>query len=308
VPTDASDRSVPRWRLIVAFVTICIVWGSSWAAVRVGLQDVPPAFAAGARFAIATILLAILARVQGLRIPRDRTFLLLTAYLALTAVTIPFALVYWAQERIDSGLSSVLFGTFPFWAAMFAHRALPNERLSIVKLVAIIVGFLGIVVLSGGTRLNAGTMWLASGAIVFSAALQASALVAIRKYGGPYSAVLLNLLPMAFGAIALLGGSVLLENLGTLRFTSQSVGALVYLASFSTVLTFVLYYWLAKHVNAVLLSFSAIITPVVAVFTGWIWLAEPLTGPLLLGSLLVLLGIAIVSAADVRAAGRMRRA
>ena len=298
MPSDSASAAVPRWRLIAAFAVICLIWGSSWAAVRVGLEGVPPLFAAAARFALATAVLAVIALFRRERIPRDRTFLLLAGFLALSAVTIPFALVYWAQQRIDSGLAAVLFGTFPFWAALFAHAALPRERLSILKVTAVGAGFAGIVVIFRDSPWSLEAGWLSALAIVFSAAIQASSLVAIRKYGGPYSAVMLNLIPMAVGGLLLFAACLTLEDPRNVRITTAAISALLFLATFSTVLTFVLYYWMAKHVPAVLLSFSAIVTPIVAVLTGWMWLGEPITMPLLEGSILVLIGIALVTGAD----------
>jgi len=284
---------------MAAFIVICLIWGTSWSVVRIGLETVTPILAAGLRFTIASVILAAIMVFRREHLPRERRFWYLIAYLCFSAITAPFALVYWGQQIVPSGVSSILFATFPFWVALLALRLLKTQRLAPMRIVGTVLGFLGIVVVSGAEIAVEG-FGKTGGmtAIVLGAFLQASALVAIIRYGKEYSSVSLNILPMAGGAVLLIIMSTLFEDTRSVQFTDRAVIALVYLAAFSTVLTFVLYYWLAKHMNAILLSFTAFITPLVAVFTGWLFLAEELTPAMLIGTAIVLAGIAIANVSD----------
>ncbi len=278
--------------LAATFILICLLWGSSWSIVRVGLTTLPVLLSSGLRFVLAVIALVFLAAVRGLRVPRDRRFWRLCLFLGLTAVTVPNAFVYWAQRTLDSGLSSVVFATFPFWVALIGRFALQDERLTGRAWGGVVVGFAGIVLISRAGITTIGGVMLPVLAIVFGAANQAAALVAIRKYGGPYSAEMLNLVPMLMGAVILTGAAFVWEPVSTTDFTTAGIFSIVYLAIFATVATYVGYYWLAKHVKAVYLSMSAFLTPLIAVLIGVIFLGESLTAGTILGGVLVLAGVA----------------
>ena len=139
-----------RLKVITGFTVICLLWGSSWAAVKIGLETIPPLLALGFRFTIASIILGIIAAWNRFAIPRTKKFWVLVFLMVTTSFTIPFVLIYWAQLQVDSGLASVLFATYPFWVALVSHFLLPQERITPLRIIGIVIGFLGIVLIFHG--------------------------------------------------------------------------------------------------------------------------------------------------------------
>jgi putative membrane protein PagO len=288
-----------RLKIYVGFVVICFLWGSSWAAVKIGLEGVPPFLSLALRFSIASIILGIVVLVRRLSVPTEKTFWNLAVLLCITSFTIPFALIYWGQIRVDSGLASVLFATYPLWVAIFSHFFLPNEKITVLKIVGMILGFLGVIYIFNDGFFNVNnTVLLGMFAIVISAIIQAFGLVAIRRWGTTVHPVTLNLWPMAISILPLFVLSIMTEDYSTIVINSASLGSLLYLAIFCTVVTFVVYFWLIKYVEVVLLSLSAFITPILAIMIGGILMGENITGRIIVGSLIVLLGVAVATIGD----------
>jgi drug/metabolite transporter (DMT)-like permease len=284
-----------RRKALSGFLIVCLIWGSTWTVVRVGLLSLPPIFSAGIRFAVAAGVLWFLMKLKGYGVPHERKFWKLTGVLCLTAFALPFGLIYWGQERVDSGISSVLFATFPFWVAILSHLFLPNERLTPLRFAGIMTGFCGILVIVQINSYRTVVDIPGTAAILAGAFLQAIALIAIRKKGESYNSFALNLFPMLFSSILLLGWSMLAEDLTYLKIDGPGVFSVLYLALFGTVLTFVVYFWLAKHVESVVLSLSAFITPLVALLSGVLILHEKISQNIFAGAFLVLAGVLLVN-------------
>ena len=282
------------------FLIVCLIWGTTWSAVRIGLHSIPPVLSAGLRFALASVVLWLFMKWKKYTIPLGWKFWRLITILCLTAFSLPFGLIYWGQARVDSGISSVLFATFPLWVALLSHFLLTGERLTLRRIAGIAAGFCGVlVILKPDVSLSAvnipGTIAILSGAF-----LQATALIALRKYGQEYNSVVLNLFSMLFSSVLLIGWSLLIENYSHIIIDDAAIFSILYLALFGTVLSFVIYFWMAQHVEAVVLSLSAFITPVVALFAGVLILKENITINVYAGSLLVLMGVFITSGVSVQ--------
>jgi drug/metabolite transporter (DMT)-like permease len=296
-----------RFKIYFSFVVICLLWGSSWAAVKIGLEAIPPILSLGIRFFIASIILGTVVVVRHVGVPTDKKFWKLAFLLCVTSFTIPFILIYWAQIRVDSGLASVLFATYPLWVAIFSHLFLPNEKITFLKILGMILGFLGVVLIFNGglSEVNSNILF-GMIAIVMSAIIQAFGLVAIRRWGTAVHPVTLNLWPMAISIVPLFIASIITEDYSNIMINERSLGSLLYLAIFCTVITFVVYFWLIKHVEVVLLSLSAFITPVFAIIIGGIVMGEILTGRIIAGSLIILFGVAVATIGDLVAIYRRK--
>ena len=289
-------------------MAICILWGSSWAAVRIGLGSIPPILSLAIRFSLASIILGVIAGYRRLAIPSSRQFWKLAIILCASGFTIPFILIYWAQMRIDSGLASVLFATYPLWVALLSYFMLPGERITIAKAAGTILGVAGVIVIfhDSFSEWNAHSLGGTAGIIV-AAIIQAYSLVALRKLGEQFHPVTTNLWSMLLSVGPLLLASLAVEHYSNLSFDVKAVGSLVFLAVFCTVCTFVIYFWLVKHVQVVILSFSALITPIIAIVIGVLFLDEHFTTSDLGGSLLVLAGVATALAGDSLLPGKQEQ-
>ncbi|MBN1399123.1 MAG: DMT family transporter [Bacteroidetes bacterium] len=289
-----------RFKYILAFFIMCFFWGSSWAAVKLGLETVPIFFSLGIRFTIAASLLGLIVKILHLNAPKDWNFWQLIIFLCATSFVVPTVLIYRAQEQVDSGLASILFAIFPFWVAILSHSFLPNEKLTILRFAGIIIGFIGVVVIFHGsfTKMSHTTI-MGMIAIIIAAFIQALGLVGLRRYGGKTHPVLLIFWPVLFSAVLMFIISFFVENLSFISFNTNSVISIGYLSIFCTVIAFVINFWLVKYVEAVLLSLSAFIIPVIAVFVGIYIMGEKFTSSVFIGSSVVLAGTVFANIGDL---------
>ncbi len=291
---------LPRFKYILAFFVMCLFWGSSWAAVKLGLETVPIFFSLGIRFSVSAVLLGLIIKILHLNTPKDRDFWQLIVFLCVTSFVVPLVLIYKAQEQVDSGLASILFAIFPFWVAILSHSFLPDEKLTILRFAGIIIGFAGVVIIFHDSFVKMShTTIMGMIAIIIAAFIQALGLVGLRRYGGKTHPVLLIFWPVLLSAVLMFTISFLVEKLTFISFNINSVISIGYLSIFCTVIAFLINFWLVRYVEAVLLSLSAFITPVIAVFVGIYIMDEKFTSSVFIGSAVVLAGTVVANIGDL---------
>lgn len=275
------------------------IWGSTWLAIKIGLGSIPPFYGAAFRFLIAMIVLLAVIKFRGIQFQTDKKSQQLYLISGFMAFGIPFALVYWGQQYIPSGLSSILFALYPFIVGMLSHVMLPSEPLNVFKVSGILLGFLGIFIVFsqdiawGGDSTTVGML-----AIVLSSILQGFSLILIKKYGKHLNPFNLNLGGMTIGAIVLFSIALIFESPSDVHFDAKGVGSIFYLGVLGSVVTFSVYFWMLKKVEAVYLSLLAFVTPILAIILGGIVLNEKLGVHVLQGGALVLLGILVANSKD----------
>lgn len=291
-----------RERLLIwsGFLVIALVWGSTWLAIKIGLEVFPPLLGAGIRFLVASAILYAIVRFR--RIPIHTGAEARKVYVAMGILSfgIPYALVYWSEQYLPSSLASILFAAYPFWVALFSHLYLHTERIDAFKGAGITVGFLGVIVIFWG-HINMADLHgtLAVGAMVLCTILQAGVLVFVKKHGQMISPFALNFSGMSIGTVCLVVLSALSEDWTPVAWSVKAAGSILYLAVFGSVIAFVTYYWLLKRVQALYLSLTAFINPIIAVILGGLILGESLGAPVIVGSVMVLIGILIANARSI---------
>lgn len=253
-----------------AFAMLCVVWGSTWLAIRIGLQGAPPFLAALLRFVVASLTLGVLAIAFRSKWPANRTEWSLVVFVGVVLFTLDYGLIYWGENNgVESGLSAILFATFPLQTALFANAFLREERFTLQKLTGIVIGFGGIVLIFRGQIGSAGLdKAFPMLAIVLSATCAASATVAIKRWGHGTDPVTFNAAAMAVGAAGLVTASLVAGEAWRVPSWPEGIGAILYLALAGSVVTFVTWQWLLKTAEATSLSFIALITPITAVLLG----------------------------------------
>jgi drug/metabolite transporter (DMT)-like permease len=274
---------------------LVLIWGTTWAAIRIGLEGIPPLTGLALRFAIASALLLALSPVLGVRLGRAPGERRLWLASALLNFCISYGILYWAEQWVPSGLTAVLFATFPLWTGLLAHLALPGERLTARALAGALVGFAGVAVIFSEDFRSLGGPQVAFAAAVTLLSPVASALgsVAVKRWGQGIHPLSLAAVPMGLTALVMGGVALLVERGRPAVFDARSVAALVYLAVFGSAVTFTVYYWLLKRLPATSLALITYATPVVAVAVGAAFLDEPFTLRILLGAALVIGGVAM---------------
>lgn len=290
-----------RIKIILIFSLICLAWGSTWGVIKLGLESLTPFMSVGFRFVIASLLILVIMKINGVGIQKDQISVRLYFIMGFGSFVIPFALVYWAEQFVPSGLASVLFAVYPFFVLLFSYLAIPTETISIFRIVGIVFAFSGIVtIFYDGLNINLSSYIWGMWAIIISAMMQAAIAVTLKKYGHHLHPLSMNFIPMVLAGFSLILIGLFTEDTSKLVFDSKAIFSVLYLAAFGTVLTFTSYYWLLKRVSVVLLSLIAFITPIVALIIGWVFFAEKLSNRVLLGSILVLAGLLFANISNLR--------
>jgi drug/metabolite transporter (DMT)-like permease len=310
-PASAPDR---RHRLVnyATLGLLTLIWGTTWAAIRIGLRGIPPFTGVALRFAISAAALAAVARGLGVRwwgaAPAVRQLVGVAGaapaarpspwrvWLAngLLTFVIPYGLVYWAEQWVPSGLVAVLFATSPLWVALAAHFALPAERLRVATAAGILIGFAGVaVIFSEDLRALGGPRVAGAAALLLVAPLTAAfGVVAVKRWSSGMHPLAIVTAPMGLAA-AVMGCLALAGESGQPpRLTGLPLAALLYLALVGTALAFALYFWLLGRLPATTLSLINYLTPIVALLIGGAALGEAVTARILAGSALVVAGVA----------------
>jgi len=282
-----------RWAGIAA---VSFIWGSTWLAIKVGLEAMPPFLSAGMRFALAAGILSGLSWASGVRLPRDaRTHAGLLA-LGFLNFVVNYGAVYWGEQYVSSGLTAVLFATYPLFVLLIAHATIGAERITVRKAVGVALGFAGVgVIFRSDLAVDDPRAAIAVAVILVSPVASALTSVGIKKWGHDLHPYTLTALPMAYGAVALTAIGLACENPQAIEWSAAAIGSLAYLALFGSVIAFVIYYRLLKVVPVSLLALVSYAFPIVAVVLGWLVLGERLAGSTLLGAAAVLVGIALAT-------------
>ncbi len=287
---DAHSRWVP-----VAWIALCLIWSSTWLAIKVGLNDLPPVSFCALRFVIAAaVLFAICAGRYPLpRRAADYGFL---AFTGIITFGVNYGLLFWGEQHISSGLAAILQATIPTFGLFFAHFMLPSEPMRWPRVAGALLALAGVALICL-KLLDFHGLWAFWGgvAIVFGAVTVAYVNVLIKSRPITFAPAVMSAWQMLFAlAPLLLIGYWKEGNPVRFHWTGMAVGCLLYLALVGSVVAFLLFYWLLNRVKVTNLLTISLITPPLAVAFGWLVAGETLTPSALLGAALVLSGVALI--------------
>jgi drug/metabolite transporter (DMT)-like permease len=291
-----------RWKVFLAFSIIYLVWGSTFYAIRVGVSELPPFLFCAMRFLAAGLLVYLWAVAHGDRGPTARQWLSVFL-LAFLIFVVDYGLLFWAEQRVPSGIAAVILATIPGFMALSEILILRTQRLTLRLGLALLSGIAGVVVLmspshllgnlGGGAIDKAGAIALIIGAIGWSIASALS-----RKLMLPSSKVMSSGAQMLAGGIMLAAVAALRGEGRGLHLSSMSSSAwiaLLYLVFAGSIAGFTAYVWLLHHESPTKVGTYAYVNPVVAVILGY-WLGgEPLGLRTIAGGLFVLASVAAIA-------------
>jgi len=281
---------------ILLLTALCIIWGATWVAIKIGLGDAPPFYSASFRFLLAAILLGAMTWIGRRRISLPRQTLYWVYLSGLFMYFGSYAATYWAEQYINAALAAIIFASFPFFVAIGAHFYLPAERLTALRLLGLVVGFAGIVVIfSGGLSVPDPNAWWAMFVMLLSPLMSAFASIIVKKHLTKDDPVVINFLQMTAGVVVLFALASMNESFADFHWSMVSIATVVFLGIFGSAFTFVAYYHLLKTMEATKLSLIAFVTPIVAALLGWLVLGETPTLATVIGAVLVFIGIWIVN-------------
>jgi len=281
-------------RSYALFALVCLIFSTTWLAIRVGLGDLRPFGSAGLRFVVALPVLLAYAAARRLAWPRTARDWVIPLVLGLTMFAVPFALIYTAEKTVPSGLTAVLFATHAIFVALLAHFALGDEPLTLARVAGIIVGFAGVAVVFWG-RSEGRHAWLGELAVLGCAAIQAVSSILVRKTQKDLHPVVLSAIGAMVGAVCLLTASFLFEGGPVIRLGPAGIGSVLYLGIAGSVIGVTATIRLIHVLGANKVAMTVYVTPIAALLWGHLLLGETLAPGLLLGAALVVGGVWLAS-------------
>jgi drug/metabolite transporter (DMT)-like permease len=280
----------------LVWLLLCLIWGSTWLFIKLGLDDLPPFTFAGIRFVIGCTILFAIIKVRRLALPRARVDWILLAVTGVLSFSLNYGLLFWGEQYISSGLAALLQATIPAFGLVIAHFFLPGEQMTPVKIFGVVIGVAGVGVVFSNQLSVAGPRALAGcAALVVGSACAAMANVLVKKNGKNLDPAILAGGQMFFGLIPLLLIGIPLEgNPFHFHWTRMAVVALFYLAIVGSVAAFLLYYWLVQHMDVTKTMLVALVTPVIAVGLGVMVLHEELNWRTFAGGAMIISGIGLI--------------
>jgi drug/metabolite transporter (DMT)-like permease len=300
------DTEIRRrtWQTLLAFATIYLVWGSTFLAIRVGVREVPPFLLAAMRFLVAGLVLYGWMIAQGERSPSGRQWM--SAFLlAVLIFVLDYGLLFWAEQRVPSGIAAVMMATIPLFMALSEIILLGTQRVTARLALALLIGIAGVAVLMSHS-LNLGDVPIdtkgALALIVASMSWSISSALT-RKLPLPSSKVMSSGVQMLAGGILLALAAAALGEFRNFRPWTVSRGAwlsLVYLIVAGSIIAFTAYVWLIHHESPTKVGTYAYVNPVVAVLIGYFLAGEALGLRTILGTLFVLISVVVITTTPVK--------
>src|SRR5216117_507450 len=286
-------RPKAGWGVPAAWLTLCIVWSSTWLVIKVGLRDLPPISYAAIRFVIAVIVLLAVSAGRVRLLPQRVSDYVLLAFTGVVMFAVNYGLLFWGELYVSSGLAAVLQATIPIFGMVFAHLMLPDEPLRLQKLVGALLALGGVTIICERLLGFNGVMAFWGGlGIVFGAAGAAFSNVLLKARVIQLAPAMIAAWQMIFGTAPLLLIGFMVEgNPLKFQWSVVSIFCLLYLAVIGSALTFLLLYWLLPRMTVARLQAIALITPPGAVALGWAVGGETFSLWSLLGACLVLAGV-----------------
>lgn len=289
-------------RVGLAYVVMVVLWGSTWAAIKIGVAEVPPHLFAFERAIAVAIILTVAALILRQPFPRSRPAVIACAVSGLFNIGTSWALIFWAEQFVPSGLVAVFGAMAPVWTAVLAHFFVRGDRLSTLKLVALGLGLIGTALLVGAPTAGEGPN-----------ALLAMLLLALMPISWAIAAILIARFLSSESPIAVVGLQTWVAAVFLAPFAFAQLGqpqhwdgrsavAFAYLVIGGSCIGLVLNAWLFRHLRPTTVTLSQILIPMQALLIGGLALGEAFDIRMLAGAALVIGAVAI----NARAGGSSR--
>jgi drug/metabolite transporter (DMT)-like permease len=289
----------PSWKILSAFAIIYLVWGSTFLAIRIGVHEVPPFLFAAMRFSVAGLVLYGWMSARGEPSPNRRQWMSILL-LAMLIFVFDYGLLFWAEQRVPSGIAAVMMATIPVFMALSEILFLRTQKLTARLAVALIIGIGGVAVLMsrslhiGGAPIDS----MGAAALIIGSITWSIGSVLTRKLPLPPSKVMSSGAQMLAGGILLALAAAALGEFHNFHPSTVSRGAwlaLLYLIVAGSIIGFTAYVWLLHHESPTKVGTYAYVNPVVAVLLGYFLGGEALALRTILGTLCVLISVVVIT-------------
>ena len=281
---------------IFVWLILCLIWGTTWIFIKIGLEDLPPITFAVSRFLLSAVILLPVVYFAKIRWPQGGREWILIAFTGVLQFSVNYSTVFWAEQYITSGLAAVLQATITVFGLVLAWIFLPSERITPLKIIAVLIGIVGVAtIFIDQLRVESDSAFDGSVAIVIGAYAAAQASILVKAKAAAIDPAMILLSQMLCGLPALViyaliaEGSPFAHNWGI-----RAVASVLYLSIAGTIAAFWLYYWLLARIESTKAMMISLVTPLIAVIVGNVFLGETLPPQTLIGGLLILSSIGLI--------------
>jgi drug/metabolite transporter (DMT)-like permease len=280
----------------LVFLALAGAWGSSYLFIKIGLETLTPLTLVAARVAIGAAVLAVAMRLTGQQLPRHRAAYGHLFVVALLGIVIPFTLISWGEQTIDSGLAAILTGTVPLFAIVLAAMVLADEPITTNRLLGLLVGFAGLVILTSPSLADGfGGSLPGQLALIGSSVSYAGAGVYARHTVREVAPLPSAFLEVGFAFLVALALALLFGDPFATRIEPSTVLSVLWLGLIGSGLAFLAFFFLLGRWGATRTSLVAYLMPIVGVVLGVLVLGENVGLPVLIGMALIIAGIAVAN-------------
>ena len=292
---------MPPTRVVIGYALQVLIWGSTWAAIKIGIVDVPPFIFALQRGIAVAVLLTVLALALRQRFPRGRE-LAAAAVVGVFNTGTSWAIIFWSEQFVPSGIVSVFGATAPVWTAFLAHFLVRGDRLSALKLLGLALGLVGTALLVGAPETSdTANALIATGLLALMPITWAVAAILSARTLARSEPIATVASGTWVGALVLVPFA--LTELGQpLHWTLESLLAFGYLVVFGSCVGLVLNLWLYRKLRPTTASLTQVLIPAQAILIGTLWLGEPVGVRMLGGAALVVTAVVLNAIAGGRPA------
>jgi len=280
-------------RHTVLLFFLAVVWSASFMAIKIGVETIPPLSLAAGRVLLAAVILAAFAWFQGVRLPLEKRFWAYCFVLGILGNGLPFTLINWGEEHVDSGQAAILIAVMPMATVVLAHFFNVGDRMTSAKVAGVILGFGGVVILVGpeATKGLGGDIWrqlaVSGGAVCYSLA------VIITRNMPPSPLLARSAGVVIAGALVMIPVALVVDAPWTLDPSTDGMLAMVYLGIFPTALATIALFHLVQQRGANFVAYANYIIPIFAVGWGAAFLGEELSGQAGLALVVILSGMVV---------------
>lgn len=294
-------------KIVAAFAAIYIIWGTTYLAIRIAVQTIPPFFMAGVRFVLAGSVTFVFLWARGVPLPTReqwRSAAIVGAFLLVGGN----GFVTWSEQQVPSGMAALVVATEPLWITLFDWLIFKGTKPGKKTVFGLILGFLGIGLLIGpGQMQGTSGISLISLAVLFMAPVSWSlGSLYTRKASLPENVFMATAVEMLCGGSFLVIAGLLTGETSQLDLAGislRSLTAMAYLTIFGSIVVFTAYVWLLKTVQASKVATYTYVNPVIAVFLGWLILSETMTAQTLVAIPSIILAVVLITTQTVKKKG-----
>ncbi|MGY8751231.1 MAG: DMT family transporter [Fidelibacterota bacterium] len=278
-------------KIITLYTIISFCWGITWLFLKINVTQMPILWGLSLRFIIAGIIFWFIYFLKKDKVKFNPQIQSIYIVYTLFNYTFCYYLTYWGAQYIYSNLGSILYSLSPITIAIMAHFFIPDDKLNKKKIMSMMIGFIGtILLLYNGNSFGGEKVFLGISAILLAIVIGSWPTIYIKKQGIKVDPIHLNAVGLSIAGLIILLMALIFDRSSFFQISSNNILTLLFLAIPGTVVTWGIYIWLLNHLPASQLSYVAFFPPIIAIISGWLFLNETLSLISLFGATLIILG------------------